>query len=519
MRQIRKQLGRGQASPEAHASNTAATRNAKSRSSLADSVLVKTLEIATLTAHDQDRASRTGSLPEHLPSSAGSSSEHPQEVHAAAAGALRTEELELSERLRSLAEQVRLRDAALDATTTHFVISRWGPEDAEIVYVNRAASEDYGYSPEELLGKSPGLLVPPELNPGARAEIWDALEKGTSIRVQLRARRKDGTTFIAGMTVTPIRDRNENRHHAVAVGANITTALAEREATNRLQERERMGMELRFAQKLESIGRLAARIAHEISTPIQFVGDGLYFLKSAVAELQQLVEVYRGALQALVRGDDPGAVQSRLERAEANLHKEFLDTEIPAAFEYTQEGVERVASIVRAMNEFAHPDAKEHSPADLNHAIETTLLVARNEYRYRAHVETDLPELPPVVCNIGELNQVFLNLIVNAAHAIEAAGRDVTSGLIRIRTALAGQWVRIEFEDNGCGIPKENLERIFDPFFTTKEVGKGTGQGLAIARSIVVEKHGGRIEVESEVGRGTRMILNLRIHGRAAGGS
>src|SRR6185437_6548735 len=184
----------------------------------------------------------------------------------------------------------------------------------------------------------------------------------------------------------------------------------------------------------------------------------------------------------------------------------------------TREGIERVASIVRAMKEFAHPDAKEQSPGEINRAIETTLLVACSEYKYCAEVQTELGELPPVVCNVGELNQVFLNLIVNAAHAIEAAGRDASTGLIRVSTAVAGESVEIAFEDNGCGIPQENLERIFDPFFTTKEVGKGTGQGLAIARSIIVEKHGGKIDVKSEVGRGTRMILRLPVGGRAAGG-
>jgi signal transduction histidine kinase len=205
-----------------------------------------------------------------------------------------------------------------------------------------------------------------------------------------------------------------------------------------------------------------------------------------------------------------------LKEVEASFNTTFLDVEIPAAFERTREGVERVAAIVRAMKEFAHPDAQEQSSADINHAIETTLLVARNEYKYAARVATELAELPPVVCNVSELNQVFLNLIVNAAHAIEAAGHHADTGIIRISTLAAGRWVRIVFEDNGCGIAPENLERIFDPFFTTKEVGKGTGQGLAIARSIIVEKHGGTIDVESTVRIGTRMTLTLPLRGRFA---
>jgi two-component system, NtrC family, sensor kinase len=188
---------------------------------------------------------------------------------------------------------------------------------------------------------------------------------------------------------------------------------------------------------------------------------------------------------------------------------------MPKAFARTLEGVERVAAIVRAMKEFAHPDAIEHSSADLNHALETTLTVAHNEYKYSAQIETRLGELPLVPCNVGEMNQVFLNLIVNAAHAIAEAGKTTDTGRITIATATVGNYVEISIEDNGRGIPQEHLEKIFDPFFTTKPVGKGTGQGLAIARSIITEKHGGRIDVHSVVGQGTRFVLRLPIGGRS----
>jgi two-component system, NtrC family, sensor kinase len=167
------------------------------------------------------------------------------------------------------------------------------------------------------------------------------------------------------------------------------------------------------------------------------------------------------------------------------------------------------------MKEFAYPDAVEQSPADLNHALETTLTVARNEYKHAARVKTQFGELPPVVCNVGELNQVFLNLIVNAAHAIQDAGRDAVSGCISITTQSTAQWAEITIADNGCGIAPENLEKIFDPFFTTKAVGRGTGQGLALARSIVQDRHGGRLDVETALGIGTRFVVRLPVHGRA----
>jgi signal transduction histidine kinase len=194
----------------------------------------------------------------------------------------------------------------------------------------------------------------------------------------------------------------------------------------------------------------------------------------------------------------------------------FLLEEVPGAIDRIIEGTQRVATIVRAMKEFAHPDATEKAPADINRAIDTTLLIARSEYKYVATVQLHLGEMPEVVCNVGELSQVFLNLIVNAAHALADAGRDAESGRIVIRTALVDGWAELQFEDNGCGIAQEIIDKIYDPFFTTKEVGRGSGQGLAIARSIVVDKHSGRISVASTPGEGTCFTLRLPVGAPAA---
>jgi signal transduction histidine kinase len=245
------------------------------------------------------------------------------------------------------------------------------------------------------------------------------------------------------------------------------------------------------------------------------VGDGVYFLRSAYENFNQLFSGWRSAVDALP--ENPAHDALRLEVAElmAKCDLDFLRAEIPKAFERTSDGVERVTNIVKAMKEFAHPDTNEQSPADLNHAIGTTLLVASNEHKYFAKIHTEFAELPAVVCNIGELNQVFLNLIVNAAHAIHDAGGDVNTGEIKISTAVDGDAVIIRISDNGCGIPPENLAKLYDPFFTTKEVGRGTGQGLAITHSIVVDKHGGHIGVSSGVGTGTEFTLRLPIAGHA----
>lgn len=190
-------------------------------------------------------------------------------------------------------------------------------------------------------------------------------------------------------------------------------------------------------------------------------------------------------------------------------------TEIPKAIEQSLDGVARVATLVRAMKVFAHPDEKEKKATDINEALRSTLTVARNELKYAANVETELNDVPFVVCNIGELNQVFLNLLVNAAHAIgdarKKAGTD-EKGLIRVRTSSDEDAVLISIADTGCGIPEEIRDKVFDPFFTTKESGKGTGQGLAIARSVVVERHGGNPTFTSVVGKGTTFYIRLPLN-------
>jgi signal transduction histidine kinase len=193
----------------------------------------------------------------------------------------------------------------------------------------------------------------------------------------------------------------------------------------------------------------------------------------------------------------------------------YLIENMPGAFERSLEGLDRVATIVRSMKEFAHPDAKQMVAVDLNRAIESTLTMARNEYKYIADVETDFGELPTILCHAGEVNQAILNIVVNAAHAIGdvVKGTD-RRGRISLRTRREAEGVRVDIEDTGGGIPEAIRERIFDPFFTTKEVGKGTGQGLAIARSVVVDKHGGELSCRSEVGKGTTFSILLPVEGK-----
>ncbi len=281
------------------------------------------------------------------------------------------------------------------------------------------------------------------------------------------------------------------------------------------RRKEQLETELRHAQKMEAVGQLAAGIAHELNTPTQYVGDSLQFLADSFRDLLALNATYRRALQVL-RPVSGLEVEEELRRAEETADLAYVEENAPSAFERAQEGVSRITRIVRAMKEFAyHPESNEHVPADVNRALNATLTIARNEYKYVADVELELGELPPVVCDIGDLNQVFLNLLVNAAHAIgDVVGRTGQRGRIHVRTAHEGERVRIDIRDTGTGIPEAIRDRIFEPFFTTKEVGKGSGQGLSIAWSIVVERHHGTLTFESRVGEGTTFTVLLPVNGK-----
>ena len=284
-----------------------------------------------------------------------------------------------------------------------------------------------------------------------------------------------------------------------------------------LREKQRMEKELAQAQRMRAIGQLAAGIAHEINTPTQYIGDNARFLQGAFADVGVLLDSFGQLLQA-ARNDTLS--DDLLEEMERKFHAAdlgYLAREIPQAIQQSLEGLEHVASIVATMKEFSYPGNGGEQTVDLNHVISGAVTLCHGEWKYVAEVVTDFdPKLPAVRCMPTEINSVVLNLVVNAAHAIAETtsnGAD-GKGVITIRTRLDGPYAEIRVEDSGPGIPEEIRSRVFDLFFTTKEVGRGTGQGLALTQAIVVDKHGGTIDFETEVGRGTAFIVRLPIAGR-----
>jgi signal transduction histidine kinase/HAMP domain-containing protein len=279
-----------------------------------------------------------------------------------------------------------------------------------------------------------------------------------------------------------------------------------------ITEVRRRGLEHAASQKLESVGRLAAGVSHEINTPVQFVTDNVHFLRTSMVDIATVALAYRGLLHAVQSQGDVVAAAQRAVEAEKAADLDYVLENAPPAIDSALEGLGRIATIVRSMKEFAHPDQAVKQSADLNQAIRSTLVVAHNEYKYVAELDTQLADLPLVQCYLGEFNQVILNLLVNASHAISDVVKDSGSlGKITVRSRLDGDEVEISIADTGMGIPEAVRAKIFDPFFTTKEVGKGTGQGLAIARSVIVNKHGGTLRFETECGKGTTFYIRLPV--------
>jgi two-component system, NtrC family, sensor kinase len=266
------------------------------------------------------------------------------------------------------------------------------------------------------------------------------------------------------------------------------------------------------AQKLEAVGQLAAGIAHEVNTPAQYVTDNVAFLQRAFEKLLRLVEAQSNFVEATRAGDATPQSLEVVDALRASAKLDYLARQVPRAIDQSLEGLGQISAIVKAMKEFSHPSGAERRPFDIHDVIESTTIVARNEWAHVADLQLDFDwSLPSVLLLRNEFSQVMLSLIVNAAQAVAASlpAGSADKGKIVISTKAVGQNVEVRISDNGVGIPEHLQARVFEPFFTTKQVGKGTGQALAIAYSVIVDKHGGTISFESQEGRGTTFLVSL----------
>lgn len=408
----------------------------------------------------------------------------------------------VNEELRATAAQLQtevrrydlLVDEALDG-----IITIWSDNTIELF--NPEAQRLFGYSFDEVQGRDIRelALTDPSERRGLHYEAGLRQHIGGRGVRELIGQRRDGTSFWLELTARPV-------------------SLGERDALTMIvrdiSQRRQLEKQLRHAQKMESIGQLAAGVAHEINTPIQYVCHNTRFLKDSFGDLVGLLEKWSAVGRLLESTTDEPLAQalSAIREAEAEADFAYLCEEIPPALEQSLEGASRVARIVAAMKRYSHPGGRGKEPTDLNGAIESTALVTNNEWKYVTRMELDLAsDLPVVHCNVNELNQVLVNLIVNASHAVATRHKTASEGLIRIATAKTEEGVRISVTDNGCGIPESVQTKIFDPFFTTKSLGIGTGQGLALAYGVITEQHGGRIEFETAEGVGTTFHIHLPV--------
>lgn len=387
---------------------------------------------------------------------------------------------------RELVEQSNELNAILEHTAAAIIMVG---SDGKVFRINHMANTLFG---KETIQK--GILFQSLFAPSHHETIAAALQNPTEAEesLEVEALRDKSFAFPVEVSVSEVR-----------IDDIVRTIWICRDLTRR----RALENEVRQAQKMEALGSLASGVAHEINTPVQFVSDNMRFLQDSFEDLIELVGKYQQAVKGL-EAPNKGALLKDLAEAEEDTDLEFLKDDVPDSIEQSINGMKRIGQIVGAIKEFSHPGQSESSAVDLNQAIETTILVSKNQWKYVAELEKDLQDnLPLFEGSVGDVNQVLLNLIVNAAHAIEEKdGTDL--GTIKITTRSDEEGLVLIVQDSGCGISRENLDRIFDPFFTTKEAGKGTGQGLAITYNMM-KKLGGTVKVNSEVGAGTTFRLTI----------
>lgn len=383
--------------------------------------------------------------------------------------------------------------------------------DRKILRYNPKFCEMFGYTDISAVGLAGRVLYrSDEEYAELGRQVGPILSKGKPVQREMYMRRHDGRTFWAnlfGYVVDPadptrgtwwiIEDRSAVKQTEEALRRNY----AELKETH--HQLEQAQAQLLQSEKMASVGQLAAGVAHEINNPIGFVNSNLGTLGQYVGQLLELLRVYDNTTRQLTL---PAALARELDAARAAVDLDYLREDIAALLGESRDGLERVRRIVQGLKDFSHIDAGDWQASDLNEVARSSLNMVRNEFKHKAAVALELGALPPVYCNPAQINQVIVNLLVNASQAIERDGH------VALRSGAAGDTVWIEVQDDGCGIAPEVQSRVFDPFFTTKPVGQGTGLGLSVSYGIV-KRHGGRFELDSAPGKGARFRFWLPVAG------
>ena len=398
---------------------------------------------------------------------------------------------------KSLSDHAHMLEAVINHASEGIIVLN---RDKLISSANTAAQSMFQYSGSELIGKSIESLIASSESIHGQLQLQknNILNLDSLVRERFGI-RKDGRTFAIALSVAALKFGQDTL---------ITLIISD------ISERRNMEKRLLQAEKMNSIGQLASGVAHEINTPIQYIGNNVAFIRNEFEKLETVLASYNNLLSAAKTNSISEELISHVEKESANIELDYLRKEVPNAISESIEGIDRVADIVRSLKEFAHPGQDEKTLVNINELIESTIIVSRNTWKYVADLSLQLdPSLPTIPAYAGDLKQVILNLIINSAHAIEEkqGERGKDKGAITVSTKKTGDNIEMSIADTGIGIAPENIAKVFEPFFTTKDVGKGTGQGLAISKRIIVEKHRGSLDFDSTPGELTtfRILLPL----------
>ncbi|MDN3686350.1 PAS domain-containing sensor histidine kinase [Cyclobacterium jeungdonense] len=403
--------------------------------------------------------------------------------------------------------ELKLHDAAMESTSCGISISDARKPDMPLIYVNRAFCEMSGFLEEEVVGKNCRFLQGENRDQSARYIIREALDSGNHCQVLIKNYRKDGTFFWNDLIISPIRDKEGHLTHFVGVQNDVTDREeARREAAAKQIELEKTLETLKETQsmlihseKMNALGQMVAGVAHEINNPVAFVASNMHALKQMAEDLKGAYEQLNAAVDASGSEDLKAMARKLSQEADVDFISEDLDDLINSS----SAGLKRVKGIVGSLRNFSRLDEADEKIASMKECIESTLEIAGSVVRNRLVIDCQLNDLSPIKCRPSELNQVFLNLIMNAAQAVKEDGR------LEIKGSETTDALILTFTDNGLGMDAATQEKIFNPFFTTKQVGEGTGLGLSIAYKIITDGHNGKITVESKVGKGTSFTISL----------